>query len=190
MPLIYPVWETKIGHMGFFLPEHKGLLKQGSVLAESIVSKEMKWSGGHLYDVRTLADSDRTEVREGVFAQLLRFEPEDVKRLPLYRICLQDTEIIDFIRRYRDIDLVSLFTFIMTHELLHIHRFTTGRADFYETEKEDEEAFVDSLTRLFLAKNPLTGLKNVLTLLDKVEAAPLYNHSKIAEQGRCFNAYL
>lgn len=176
--------------MGFFLPEQKGLLKRSSTLAEVIVSKEMKWSGGHLYDVRTLADSDRADIHEGVFAQLLRFEPEDAKRLPLYRVLLQDTEIIDFVGKHPEIDLTSLFTFIMTHELLHIHRFTTGRADFFETEKEDEEALVDSLTRLLIAKNPITGLKNVLTLLDKVEAAPLYNFTNFIEQGRYFHAYL
>ncbi|HQI02467.1 MAG TPA: hypothetical protein PLA18_14420, partial [Deltaproteobacteria bacterium] len=114
----------------------------------------------------------------------------DARKAPIYRICLHDTEIFDFIRRNREVDLASLFTFIMTHELLHIHRFATGKADFYGENREDEEEYVDMLTRLFLAKNPITGLKNVLTLLDKVEAAPLYNFTKFVDRWRNLDAYL
>jgi hypothetical protein len=176
--------------MAYFKPEHRSLLMKSSMLAEGIVSKETKWSGRDAYDVKTLAESSTGEVQEGVFAQLLLIEPESVHKMPLYRICLQDTEIFDFVKRNREVDLPSLFTFIMTHEILHIHRFATGRADFFGTPKEDEELYVDTLTRLFLAKNPVTGLKNVLTLLDKVEAAPLYNLTRFADQGRSFNAYL
>jgi hypothetical protein len=78
----------------------------------------------------------------------------------------------------------------MTHELVHIHRFATGKASFFETEREEEEIYVDNLTRLFLAKNPLTGLKNVLTLLDKLEAAPLYSFTIFEDDRRSYNAYL
>ncbi|HQG32437.1 MAG TPA: hypothetical protein PLA83_10970 [Deltaproteobacteria bacterium] len=176
--------------MAYFRPEHRSLLVKSSVLAEGIVSKEMRWSGQNVYDVTTLAESPSYEVQEGVFAQLLLLEPRDARKAPIYRICLHDTEIFDFIRRNREVDLASLFTFIMTHELLHIHRFATGKADFYGENREDEEEYVDMLTRLFLAKNPITGLKNVLTLLDKVEAAPLYNFTKFVDRWRNLDAYL
>ncbi len=176
--------------MAYFRPEHRSLLLKSSVLAEGIVSKETRWSGKDVYDVTTLVESPLQEVKEGVLAQLLLLESGDNRKAPLYRICLQDTEIFDFIKRNREVDLASLFTFIMTHELLHIHRFATGKADFYGDDREDEEQYVDMLTRLFLAKNPITGLKNVLTLLDKVEAAPLYNFSKFVDHWRELDAYL
>lgn len=176
--------------MAYFQPGHRSLLMRGSLLAEHIVSKETKWNGEGLYDVMTLAESGDDERREGVFAHLLLLKPEEEKKPHLFRICLQDIEICDFARKHPEIDLMSFFTFIMTHELIHIHRFSTGMADFFESHKGDEEAFVDSLTRLLLAKNPLTGLKNILTLLDKVEAAPLYSSTKIVDRGRCFHAYL
>lgn len=166
------------------------MLVRGSLLAEHIVSKETKWSGEGLYDVVTLAESGEDERQEGVFAHLLLLLPQEKRKPPLFRICLQDIEICDFVKRHCEIDLISFFTFIMTHELLHIHRFTSGMADFFESCKEEEEAIVDSLTRLLLAKNPLTGLKNVLALLDKVEAAPLYSSTKIVDQGSHFHAYL
>ncbi len=166
------------------------MLMKGTALAERIVSKETQWSASRFYDVKTHVDSHSEEKQDGVFAKLLRFEASQPERPPVYRVCIQDTEIMDFIRRVKDIDLVSLFTFIMTHELLHIHRFSTGKADFFDERKEDEEALVDSLTRLLLAKNPVTGLKNVLSLLDKVEAAPLYSFRIFADNRRCINAYL
>ena len=176
--------------MAYFHPGHRNMLVRGSLLAERIVSKETRWSGDGFYDVVTLAESGDEERQEGVFAHLLLLSPREKHKPPLFRICLQDIEICDFVSRHREIDLMSFFTFIMTHELLHIHRFSSGMADFFESRKEDEEAFVDTLTRLLLAKYPLTGLKNVLTLLDKVEAAPLYSSTKIVDQGSHFHAYL
>jgi hypothetical protein len=176
--------------MAYFQPGHRSLLMRGSLLAEHIVSKETKWSGDGFYDVLTLEEAGEESRREGVFAHLLMLRPEEGSSPPLFRICLQDIEIFDFVRRHRDIDLVSFFTFIMTHELIHIHRFSTGMVDFFESQPVDEEAFVDTLTRLLLAKNPITGLKNVLTLLDKVEAAPLYSCTQVVDQGRSFHAYL
>ncbi len=85
--------------------------------------------------------------------------------------------------------MLSFITFIMTHELLHIHRFATGKADFFGDPK-DEELVVDTLTRLFFAKNPVTGLRKALDILDKVEAAPLYNEHIVNDQGRIVRAYL
>jgi hypothetical protein len=176
--------------MGYFHPYQRGMLIRSSSVAEYIVAKETKWHGRELYDVKTLAEASADEREDGVFAKLVRFDSEDGARPPIYRVCLQDEEIFEFVRRQGDVDLPSLLTFIMTHELVHIHRFSTGKADFFETDKDEEEAYVDSLTRLFLAKNPMTGLKNVLSILDKVEAAPLYSFSRIIEQRRSFNAYL
>ncbi len=163
---------------------------RSTALAEHIVSKETSWKCGDCYDVKTLVETEDHERQEGVFAKLMRLEPDTPGRQPLYRICLQDIRIFEFIQERREIDMFSLLTFIMTHELLHIHRFSTGKADFFEAPREDEEVHVDNLTRLFMAKNPVTGLKNVLTLLDKVEAAPLYSFTMFIEHGRYYIAYL
>lgn len=163
---------------------------RSTALAEHIVSKETRWKCHDCYDVKTLVETEDHERQEGVFAKLMRLDPDVPGKLPLYRICLQDTKIFEFIQEKREIDMFSLLTFIMTHELLHIHRFSTGKADYFEETREDEEIHVDNLTRLFLAKNPVNGLKNVLTLLDKVEAAPLYSFTMFIEHGRYYNAYL
>ena len=175
--------------MAYFLREHKGLLLKSSLLAEYIISKETKWSVSDLYDIKTHAEMDETEKQDGVFAKLMMFEPEHKNKWPYYSICLQDKEIINFLDRNRDIDILSFITFIMTHELLHIHRFTTGIADYFGTQ-DDEEVYVDSLTRLFMTKNPVTGLKKIIALLDKLEAAPLYNVNVLVDHRRNINAYL
>ncbi len=175
--------------MGYFMPEHKIAVRYGSCLAERVVCKELSWSGSGMYDIKTLAEFDEEAPKGGVFAQLLRVEPLRSTLPPHYRVCLQDREILDFVEGNLDIDLVSLITYIMTHELLHIHRFATGKADFFG-ESRDEEVMVDALTRVFLAKNPVIGLKRVLSLLDKIAAAPLYNDHILKNEQRCVNAYL
>lgn len=175
--------------MAYFMRQHRNVVRYGSNLAEGIVCKELKWNVNGVYDIQTLADSDAAEKQHGVFAQLLKVE-HSKKTLPgYYRICLHDTEILTFLQENPSVDLLSLITFIMTHELLHIHRFSTGMADFFG-DTVHEEMVVDTLTRLFLAKNPVIGLRKALYILDKVEAAPLYNEKILKDQGRIFRAYL
>ena len=164
-------------------------VRYGSSLAENIVRKELDWDTRNVYDVKTLREFDAEEPRDGVFAQLIRVEQSVCGPEHYYRVCLQDREILDFLRANPSIDLLSLITFIMTHELLHIHRFTTGKADFFG-ESREEEVLVDALTRVFLAKNPVTGLPRVLSLLDKLMAAPLYNDHIVQDAGRNLNAHL
>lgn len=174
--------------MGYFLPQHRIAVRHGSSLAEHVVCKELSWNVQGIYDVKTLAEFDEDEQDAAVFAQLLRVEPIQSSFPVHYRVCLHDREILEFLVGNPDIDLLSFITFIMTHELLHIHRFATGKADFF-SENREEEIVVDALTRVLLAKNPVIGLKKVLSLLDRIAAAPLYNEH-ILNQQRCVNAYL
>jgi hypothetical protein len=171
--------------MGYFISEHLNVLRQGTNLAERIIRKETNWNVSGIYDVKTQTEQAGEKPETGVFAQLFR---TDVDLDPYYRICLQDKEILRFVKD-NGIDLLSFITFVMTHELLHIHRFSTGRADFFGI-SHDEEVVVDTLTRIFLAKNPVIGLNKVLALLDKVNAAPLYNEHIMKDGGRFIYAYL
>jgi hypothetical protein len=175
--------------MAYFRPEHRMTVRFGSTLAEGIVRKELGWDTQNVYDVKTLREFDAEEPREGVFAQLIRVEQTVRRPDHYYRVCLQDREILDFLRANPTVDLLSLITFIMTHELLHIHRFATGKADFFG-DCHEEEVLVDALTRVFLAKNPVTGLPRVLSLLDKIMAAPLYSDHIVQDTGRSLNAHL
>jgi len=175
--------------MGYFMPQHRNTLLYGSFLAEGIVRKELDWNVTGVYDIQTLAESMTHKHKGGVFAQLMIVKPEKATTHHHYRVCLHDSEILSFVEKNSQVDMLSFITFIMTHELVHIHRFATGKADFYGT-TDEEEVVVDTLTRLFLAKNPVTGLKKVLAVLDKMEAAPLYNEHIVNNQGRFIRAYL
>jgi hypothetical protein len=175
--------------MAYFMPRHRNTLRYGSFLAEGIVRKELDWNVAGVYDIQTLAESRAQKSKSGVFAQLMIVKPEKATAHPHYRVCLHDSEILNFVEKNPQVDMLSFFTFIITHELVHIHRFATGKANFYGT-TSDEEVVVDTLTRLFLAKNPVTGLKKVLAVLDNMEAAPLYNEHIVDNQGRFIRAYL
>jgi hypothetical protein len=175
--------------MAYFMPQHRNTLRYGSHLAEGIVRKELDWNVEGAYDIQTLAESMAQKTKDGVFAQLMMVKPVKAAVPHHYRVCLHDSEILSFVENNLQIDMLSLITFIMTHELVHIHRFATGKADFYGAPGE-EEVVVDTLTRLFLAKNPVTGLRKVLAVLDNLEAAPLYNEHIVNNQGRFIRAYL
>jgi hypothetical protein len=175
--------------MAYFMPQHRNTLRYGSLLAEGIVHKELDWNVAGVYDIQTLAESMAQKAKGGVFAQLMIVKPVKATVPPHYRVCLHDSEILSFVEKNPQVDMLSFITFIMTHELVHIHRFATGKADFYGA-PDEEEVVVDTLTRLFLAKNPVTGLKKVLVVLDNMEAAPLYNEHIVNNQGRFIRAYL
>jgi hypothetical protein len=175
--------------MGYFMPQHRNTLRYGSFLAEGIVRKELDWNVAGVYDILTLAEAITLQDKGGVFAELMLVKTEKAAVPPYYRVCLHDSEILSFVEKNSQVDMLSLITFIMTHELVHIHRFATGKADFYGT-RGDEEVVVDALTRLFFAKNPVTGLKKALAVLDNMEAAPLYNEHIVNNQGRFIGAYL
>ncbi|MRR39166.1 hypothetical protein EG829_31885, partial [bacterium] len=87
------------------------MLIRSSSVAEYIVAKETKWDGRDLYDVKTLVETDAEERQDGVFAKLIRFDADDAGRPPHYRVCLQDNEIFEFVKRQQgNVDLLSLLT--------------------------------------------------------------------------------
>lgn len=175
--------------MAYLMPIHKGVLFHGSLVAERIIARETQAKVNDLYDIKTTSEMDGIEPAEDVFAQLVRIETGQPNVVPRYSICLQDPVILDFIRKNPDIDFLAFITFILTHELLHVHRFSTGKADFFGA-SQDEEAFVDSLTRIFFIKHPVFGLNKAITLLDKLRPAPLYDKCILDDSGRSIHAYL
>lgn len=171
--------------MARFLPTHRDAIVMSSDIADYIVGKGTRSNVRSLYDIACV-HPERDLSYADIFARLMRVEESG--RIRHYRICLNDDEIMDFLSRHPDIDLLTFLVFVMTHELLHIQRFTCGRADF-ALASHDEEVLVDSLTRLLMAKHPVTGRGKVFKLLDMLAAPPLYNHRAISDGGEV-NAYL
>jgi hypothetical protein len=110
------------------------------------------------YDVKTLAFLEKHEIREGAFAHLCKYEfrkdPEAWGgELHFYRICLQDSRILDAVERANSfIRLSPLLLYIAAHELVHVIRFEQGEGNFDATEEEKtaEEEMVHRITRNLL----------------------------------------
>jgi hypothetical protein len=173
--------------MGQFNPIHKNVLRLGSDIADRIVFRNTRTDFKSRYDVATSADGNEDVGLPDAFARLMYCESDN--RIIHYRICLNDEDIMNFLRHNSDLDMLTFLVFVMMHELVHIHRFSRGEADLDKV-SHDEEIIVDNLTRLFLAKTPPTGREKVFRLLDKLTPPPLYNHRTIFETGGSFDAYL
>lgn len=133
--------------------------------AEKLVARNFRISEKELkrnrYDVKTLAYLEKHEIREGAFAHLCKYAYEKSTDSPetndesfdFYRICLQDNIILDAVDRANSfIKFNPLMLYIATHELIHVLRFGSGKIDFdaSQDKKEQEEAIVDSLTKIAL----------------------------------------
>jgi len=176
--------------MGSFLPFQRPLIVKGVNIAEGIVSKGTKDNIYALYDVKTLEEFEGLERENGVFAKLLYVEAEEISKLKYYRICLQDDEILRFLQENHDIDFLTFLVFIFTHELIHIQRFATGRAEFFGKQNDEEELYVDNMTRILLAKYPVCGMSSILVALDRISPPPLYKNRILLDNGGNINAYL
>ena len=106
-------------------------------------------------DVATAPQLSAEEVAADAFAQLCRYvatrpSPGDRNRPGrYYRICLQDENILDAVRRVDgQFGLDTLLCYIMTHELIHIVRFERFQHPFLTDPggREAEELRVHSLT--------------------------------------------
>lgn len=107
------------------------------------------------YEVKTLAHLSQAEIADKAFAQICKYEcvkendPLSRFSFDLYRICLQDNWILNAVNRsLNKIGLRPLLTYIITHELSHVVRFSKYCKNFFALpeEKEMEEATVHSIT--------------------------------------------
>jgi hypothetical protein len=134
----------------FFSPAELNLAGTAFNNAEKIVFRHFRIAPeaekSFQYDIKTLANLDHHEVKEGAFAHLCKYEYGDSY---FYRICLQDNHILDAVTRAHSfIKLNPLMLYIAAHELVHVIRFDKGDADF-DTPKEEklrEEEKVHSIT--------------------------------------------
>ena len=166
---------------------HRKIVWTGSELADRLFFANTRESIRGSYDVQTSEPAVVREKDEDAFARLMRLESAD--RVLHYRVCLYDDEIIRFLDENVGTDMLTFIVYIMTHELLHIDRIRKGLADF-DSSSHEEEVIVDNLTRIFMAKFPVTGRSKVIRLLDNLAPPPLYNQRTIIDNGGIFDAYL
>lgn len=149
------------------------VVKRAAALAEELVSEhykmsESQWLRGR-YDIRTAQDLDVAELVDGPFAQVIRYEGRRRKEalnseaFDFYQICLQDHAILSLVRHQKPMDLLAFVLYVITHELIHIVRFSMFLQSYEasETERLDEEARVHRITRTILEPVRLEGLSAV-----------------------------
>ncbi len=142
--------------------------------AEELVSNYYKLSMSQWlrsrFDVRTLAELAAGEVVHGPFAQLVRYvgrkrdESLVSGAYDFYKICIQDHSVISTLERSRDLGLFPFILYVVTHELIHIVRFSRFLQAFDAPLKErmDEEGRVHRRTFEILEKQRIDGLEAAL----------------------------
>jgi len=144
-------------------------------VSEELVNNYFKMSSGqwlkNRYDIKTAKDLAFHECVDGPFAQVIKYEgrKKDVSlgssSFSLYKVCLQDDAILTMVSKKDDLSLEPFLLYILTHELVHIVRFSKFKQR-YENKNEadvtlDEERKVHLLTHAILKSVSVFGLKQV-----------------------------
>jgi hypothetical protein len=145
-----------------FKNEELAHINKSVSMAEELVSNHYKMSASQWlhpkYDVKTLADLSENEIVDGPFAQIIRYEGKvnggvlGSSAYDFYKICIQDHAILNTLADHPEISLSPFALYIVTHELVHIVRFSRFQQSFdaNDAEKFDEERRVHGITHEIL----------------------------------------
>lgn len=143
-------------------------------MAEELVSNHFKMSASQWlrpkYDVKTVADLSQDEVVCGPFAQIIRYEGKlaggvlGSSAYDFYKICIQDHAILAVLADRPAMALFPFALYVVTHELIHIVRFSRFLQNFNasDAEKLAEEHRVHTITHGILRSVRAPGLDAVL----------------------------
>jgi len=157
-----------------FNPHDLAIVNTAVSMAEELVSNHYKMSASQWlrpkYDIRTLVDLSAEEIVQGPFAQVVRYVGKRQNTIlgsdayDFYKICLQDHAILNALQQDKALQLMPFTLYIVTHELVHIVRFSKFLQNFDASaeEKLAEETRVHRETKIILASVKLSGLKAVL----------------------------
>ncbi len=146
-----------------FQPQQKELLTEATVIAEEMTFNFFKLSPANFsrtrYDIQTLEGLSREEISPHAHALVAKYKgcPRNSSLqsawFDFYRVCLQDHNILKTLEASPRLSLFPLLLYIVTHELVHVIRFSQFLALFEapEAEKEQEEIRVHRLTQKILA---------------------------------------
>ena len=166
-------------HLKTFTPDQLGIVTNAVAIAEELVSNHYKMSASEWlrpkYDVKTLVDLAPEEIVHGPFAQIVRYEAQrkdaslGSSTYDYYKICLQDHAIHAVLEDSPDLKLFPFCLYIITHELIHIVRFSKFLQSFdaSQQEKLNEEIRVHENTHQILHQIQVAGISAVLEFYNK-----------------------
>jgi len=161
-----------------FKEDELHLVNEAVSVAEEVTSNAYKMSFSEWrhrrYDIKTLADLAPEEIVQGPFAQIIRYigrKPETSlgsSTYDFYKICLQDDRILTTLKAYQGLHLFPFTVYMVTHELVHVIRFTEFLQAFETSlrEKTEEEARVHEKTRTVLTPAPIDGMEAVFEFFE------------------------
>jgi len=172
LPDFHPIEEPF--EVAFFRQDELVTVSEALDIAEDATGNFFKTSIGQAkrygYDVKTLSSLKRAEISNFALAVLSKgvraledFEPRSKTR-DFYFICLQDHLILRALKRDNNLAMLPFLVYILTHELIHIVRFSKFFQSFdaTDTERAEEEEIVHSLTFEILKRSSLAKLDYVL----------------------------
>jgi len=142
--------------------------------SEELVNNYFKMSSTHWlknrYDIKTIKDLEMHEQLDGPFAQVIKYEGQKKDQslgssaFNFYKVCLQDPAILSIVKKQK-MPLEPFLLYILTHELIHVVRFSKFKQR-YENKNEadvtlEEERKVHTLTLLILNSVSISGLNQV-----------------------------
>ena len=173
-----------------FDPDQIQMINHAVTMAEELVSNYYKMSASQWlrpkYDIKTLADLEPAEILDGPFAQIVRYEGQrhgtslGSELYDYYKICLQDHTILAALETDADLRILPFSLYIITHELVHIVRFSRFLQSFDATpnEKLAEEHRVHEITHQILLTVRMEGLDSVIAYYHRWRS-PLENLSDV-----------
>ncbi len=162
----------------YFHQDDKELLQEATGIAEEVTSDFFKLDPSHWrrarYDILTLEALAREEISAHAHALVAKYRGNPADRaLPsasfdFYRVCLQDHNILKAVTAQGDLGLFPLLLYIVTHELVHIVRFSQFLALFEASERQKlaEEERVHQLTHKILKPLNFRGMPPVMDYYD------------------------
>jgi hypothetical protein len=163
-----------MGRLRTFKANQLAIVTHAVGMAEELVSNHYKITTSEWlrpkYDVKTLAELDPCEIIHGPFAQIIRYRgrPKESTlssaNYDFYKICLQDHTILDSLKKNPILRLLPFALYIITHELIHIVRFSRFLQGFDASpdERLAEEKRVHQKTHAILKDVKLNDLPAVL----------------------------
>ncbi len=173
-----------------FDPDQIQMINHAVTMAEELVSNYYKMSASQWlrpkYDIKTLVDLETAEILDGPFAQIVRYEGQrhgtslGSELYDYYKICLQDHTILAALETDPNLHILPFSLYIITHELVHIVRFSRFLQSFDATpnEKLAEEHRVHEITHQILLSVRMEGLDSVIAYYHRWRS-PLENLSDV-----------
>lgn len=160
---------------GVFTRSDRTTVSKAAALAERLTLQyfnlpEAEWERNP-YGIFTCKEVGTRFYQPDVFAHIIRYPSKagrcHQEQRERYGVLLQDPNILLALLRSASHDLWTLGLFILTHELVHIVRFTKYNVDFFAgvSGRAKEENLVQGVTKDILAG--VTNIDHVLSLYDK-----------------------